>query len=262
MDFTVSIYRQLITALKNAGYQFQTFSDFLENPIDRLVVLRHDVDAKKQNSLHFAKIQSESGICGSYYFRVVPKSYDEKVIKDIASMGHEIGYHYETMETCQGNVDKAYDEFCRNLDKFMKIVTVKTICMHGSPLSKYDNRDIWNKYDYKSLGVIGEPYFDIDFNRVLYLTDTGRRWDGENVSVRDKVRSTRNQKSNQHPTPNPQNYSFRSTKDIVRAAEEGLLPDQIMMTFHPQRWTDKPLPWIKELIWQNAKNQVKKMIVK
>ena len=41
--------------------------------------------------------------------------------------------------------------------------------------------------DYQDFGLIGEPYFDVDFNEVAYYTDTGRRWDGEDVSVRDKV---------------------------------------------------------------------------
>jgi hypothetical protein len=59
--------------------------------------------------------------------------------------------------------------------------------MHGSPRSKYDSKDIWHKFSYCDLGIIGEPYFDTDFSQVFYLTDTGRRWDGYKVSVRDKI---------------------------------------------------------------------------
>ena len=55
---------------------------------------------------------------------------------------------------------------------------------------------------------------------------------------------------------------FRSTFDIIRAAEEGRLPDKIMFTFHPQRWTNNPLLWTKELVWQNVKNQAKRYLVK
>jgi hypothetical protein len=50
---------------------------------------------------------------------------------------------------------------------------------------------------------------------------------------------------------------FQSTFDIIRAAEQGLLPKQIMLTLHPQRWHDKWGPWMKELVWQNVKNVVK-----
>jgi hypothetical protein len=39
-------------------------------------------------------------------------------------------------------------------------------------------------------GIIGEPYFDVDFSKMLYLTDTGRRWDGGIVSVRDKAQGS------------------------------------------------------------------------
>ncbi|HCY00264.1 MAG TPA: hypothetical protein DG754_09020, partial [Bacteroidales bacterium] len=74
-------------------------------------------------------------------------------------------------------IDAAYQQFCENLDEFRQIADVKTICMHGSPRSKYDNRDIWTKYNYKELGIIGEPYFDLNFDDFFYLTDTGRRWD-------------------------------------------------------------------------------------
>jgi len=78
-------------------------------------------------------------------------------------------------------------DFERNLEKLRKFYPVKTICMHGSPLSEWDNRLIWEKYNYRDFGIIGEPYFDVDFGEVFYLTDTGRRWDGDEVSVRDKV---------------------------------------------------------------------------
>jgi len=48
----------------------------------------------------------------------------------------------------------------------------------------------------------------------------------------------------------------------MKAAVENILPPKIMMTFHPQRWTNQPLPWIKELIWQNSKNVAKYLLLK
>jgi len=247
--------------MRKQGFAFQTFSEFLHHPANKAIVLRHDVDARKENSLQFAEIQFELGIKGSYYFRVVPQSFDEEVIRKTAGMGHEIGYHYETMDTVSSKfkfqslkfkeedklIDAAYEEFCRNLEMFRKIVPVETICMHGSPRSKYDNKMIWDKYDYRNLGIIGEPYFDIDFNKVGYLTDTGRRWNGNKVSIRDKVNS-------------PFNFNFRSTQNIINSVNQ--LPDQLMFTFHPQRWNDNWYSWIKELVLQNVKNQVKRLIVR
>lgn len=264
-DFTISIYRELLNNLMQLDYNFKVLKEYLSEPEDKSIMLRHDVDARKLHSLRFAKIQHELGITGTYYFRMVPQSYDEDVIKDIADMGHEIGYHYETMDKANGNVKKAYELFCKELEQLRKIVPIKTVCMHGSPLSKYDNRDLWKHYDYRELGIIGEPYFDLDFNEVFYLTDTGRRWDGGLVSVRDTTW-----------TPDPGEYKvpvrtkdvnddfankeYHSTRDIISSVKAGIFPNQVMMNFHPQRWTNNKLLWSQELVMQNIKNVIKRFL--
>jgi hypothetical protein len=57
-------------------------------------------------------------------------------------------------------------------------------------------------------------------------------------------------------------YQFKSTFDIILAAKGELLPNKIMITVHPQRWTDELGPWLKELLWQNVKNFGKYSLVK
>lgn len=260
MDFTIEIFKSFLMALKNQGFSFQTFEEFLEQQNEKVILFRHDVDALPQNSLAISKIEHSLSIKGTYYFRIIPKSWNLSIIEEIAELGHEIGYHYETMDTCKGNIDKAYDEFCKNLEIFRNVYPVKTICMHGSPMSKFDNRDIWKKYNYRDLGIIGEPFFDIDFNKMLYLTDTGRRWDGVNVSVRDKVQTS--DKRLQNPSKNTANCSFRHTKDIIDAIERGMFPNQVMITIHPQRWNDSLWAWTEELLLQNLKNMVKWGLIK
>jgi hypothetical protein len=46
---------------------------------------------------------------------------------------------------------------------------------------------VWEKYDYRDYGIIADPSFDIDYNEVFYITDTGRAWNNTSVSIRDKV---------------------------------------------------------------------------
>lgn len=290
MDFTLSQYQQLLKTLQNQGSVFQTFAEFIRpdsyrGPKARAIVLRHDVDKLPQNSLRFARIQAGIGIKGTYYFRAVAESWDKEIIKEIAALGHEVGYHYETMDSASAKLkrsgspvstglkvksdkfkveenseaydkllDLAYEDFCFNLEKLRKLVPVSTICMHGSPRSRFDNKAIWSKYNYKDLGLIGEPYYDVDFDQVFYLTDTGRRWDGWKSSVRDKVP--------QQEEWLKQGLVFHSTEDIIKAIEEKRLPDRVLFTFHPQRWTEGGLPWLKELVLQKAKNQIKRFLVK
>lgn len=268
MDFSLTTFANLIEKPQANGFSFLTFADFIEkniknDPICKCILLRHDVDLKPQNSLATAIIENKLGIMGSYYFRMVPESFNVDIIKQIADLGHEVGYHYETMDTInekfrnnnlkfkndEERIDEAYKLFCENLEAFRKISPIKTICMHGSPKSAFDNRDIWKKYDYKQLGIIGEPYFDVDFDKFFYLTDTGRCWNGYKYSVRDKMA--------QQEHWIKQGLVFKTTNDIIKAIKADRLPLQTMITVHPQRWTNNYFEWSKELVAQRVKNIVK-----
>lgn len=289
-DFTFKIYKSLLITLRNAKYEIYTFEKYLtaERLSEKVLILRHDVDRLAQSAWRMARMEAEMRIRSTYYFRVVPEVYNEKIIKEISNIGHEIGYHYEDLSLGNGNWVLGIRNFEKNLEQLRTIYPVKTICMHGSPLSRFDNRLLWEKYDYRDYGIIGEPYFDVDFCEVLYLSDTGRRWDGNNVSLRDSVERGawgvgRRERDRQSPTSDAQRATpnalrstlytqrptlnetiglrFRNTYDIIRAAEQGRLPDKIMMTVHPQRWSDRLLPWVKELVFQNVKNVVKRVII-
>lgn len=249
MDFTLTTYKSLLIALLEAGYTFQTFEAFLQSPKEKIIVLRHDIDLKAKNALQIAQIEYNLGIKASYYFRVIPQSNQPEIIKAIVALGHEIGYHYEDVSLCKGNMPQAIQHFEKQLQYFRQFYPIVTICMNGSPLSKYDNRTLWQQYNYKDVGLIGEPYFDVDFNTVFYLTDTGRCWDGERFSVRDKVKSSFK-------------LHFHTTDEIIVAAKAGKLPNQLMITTHPQRWTNNYLAWLWELVLQTLKNQVKRCIIR
>lgn len=254
MDFTLKTYRELLAVLKTC-YAFQTFEDYIGKAEDKkLIILRHDVDKCPGRSLAFAGVQAKAGIRGTYYFRVVPESWDEGIIREIRDLGHEVGYHYESLTTCHGDVDKAYEDFCRNLERLRRLVPVATICMHGSPRSPWDSKDIWKKYDYRELGIIAEPYLDIDFSNLFYVTDTGRRWDGYRVSVRDKIPGFQEKWESQ-------GLRYHSTYDVIGAVEKGLFPPKAMITNHPQRWTDDRLAWLREWGMQSIKNQIKRLLI-
>ena len=257
MDFTLKQYELLLNIFLNKNYKFISFENYIlkkdKYKNDCFVILRHDVDDRPENSLQMAQLESSMGIFGSYYFRAVRCSWNEKIIKEISSLGHEVGYHYETMDTSNGDIDKAWAEFQYHLKELRKLVDVKTVCMHGSPKSKFDNKEIWNTYDYRAIGLIGEPYYDIPFDIIFYLTDTGRMWDGYKVSIRDKVK--------QQESWIKRGLTFHSTLDIIDSLNDGVFPKQLMINLHPQRWNVKLYPWFKELISQNIKNIIKRFIL-
>ena len=258
-DFSLDIYRALLETLLAKGYRLISYAEYLKGQRDNVqgtkyVILRHDVDLKPQNSLRTAQIEHSLGAKATYYFRVGKESNDPQVIKAIARLGHEIGYHYEDMSLCNGDVDKAYDHFTTWLAYFRQYYAVETICMHGAPTSKWDGKDLWKKYDYRSLGIIGEPYLDTDFSDVFYLTDTGRCWDGYKVSVRDKIPQYQDEWT-------ARGLVWHTTKELISAIEHDQLPAHVMITTHPQRWTNNKSEWWKECVLQNAKNIVKRLLI-
>ena len=240
-EFTLDIYELLLSCLDAQGYIFTTFKEYFSNHKKKVVILRHDVDKLPNNALRMANLENRLGIEASYYFRNVKESYNEDIIKQIADMGHEIGYHYENLSLCGGNSELSIINFELNLEKFRKIYPVKTICMHGSPFSKYDNKKLWEKYDYRDYGIIAEPYFDIDYDEVFYITDTGRSWNNSNASIRDKVSSKFDIK-------------IKDTHHLIEKIQNNELPDKIMINVHPQRWNDEFVPWVSELVRQSVKN--------
>ena len=269
MDFTIEKYKELLEALKKHERFF----------------LRHDVDLRPEFSLRVAQVEASMGIQATYYFRTVAESYDENIIKEIVSLGHQAGYHYESLTTCKGDMEAAYEDFCRNLERLRGLVPVSTACAHGSPRSPWNSQELFSSqqvnkstslrvnkstsqqvnratsqrvYDIHALGIDYEPMLDTDFSKTLYLTDTGRRWDGYKVSVRDKVPQYQEQWEKE-------GLVFHSTDDIIHAlrnSEHPIHRKDLLINTHPQRWMPFEPQWVIEAGLQQAKNIAKLVIVK
>ena len=243
-DFTLRLYNDLLILLKSKDYQIQPNLNPNTNQY-KTIILRHDVDAMPSNALAMAKIENNAGIRSSFFFKTRPDILIPSIVQQIASLNHEIGYHYEDLVRNHGNYKKAISDFERSLDSIRKFFPVTTICADGEPLSKYNNLWLWEKYDYKRYGIECEMYLDINYNEYAYFTDTGRSWNGENYNIWDHV------KSNKHWP------RYHSTSDIIQAIEKDTFPKKAAVNIHPQRWNDNMYEWTKELLLQNVKNLVK-----
>ena len=240
-DFTPETYRALLHALKRHGR----------------FTLRHDVDLYPLRSLHIAEIEASEGLQATYYFRTVPESYDESIIRQIVALGHDAGYHYECLTTCQGDINAALADFQLNLAKLRSVVPIAKACAHGSPRSPHNSMDLWQHQDYHTFGIEHESMLDTDFSTTLYLTDTGRRWDGYRVSVRDKVPQYQDQWSRE-------GLVFHTTDDLILALNNVQHPIHtrpLLINTHPQRWIPFGTAWVKEAAVQRAKNIVKQSLI-
>jgi hypothetical protein len=231
------MYHELCTAVL-ARYSVVPVLDYLRNSPENVAIFRHDVDKKPENALTMAELEESLGICSTYYFRTTPDSFNLDIINSIHEMGHEIGYHYEVLDMAGGDYDKAIRLFQEGLNRFP--CEIGTICMHGNPLTPWDNRDIWSKYDFCTFGISGEAYLSLDFSKIAYFSDTGRAWHNR-YSIKDKTRNA--------PADTP---GINSTPDLI-----GYIPSltrSVCIVTHPQRWNDPMIPWITELTGQMARN--------
>jgi hypothetical protein len=247
LDFTLNKYRELCRSAIDSGYEIKTVASYLKNNATshQVLIMRHDVDRFPRKALNMAKVEQTLGIKTTYYFR---KSGFSKpnIIKRIAEMGHEIGYHYENLDEAKGNHERALELFKKRLEQLRRIVNVETICMHGNPLTKWLNRDIWSHYDYRECGISGEAFLSI--KQVFYFSDTGRIWDMSR-KVKDMLPSA---------LPEQSNYAdkIRTTDDLMKFIHKKGY-SQIYITAHPERWSKNLLEWTMDITRDTAVNVTK-----
>lgn len=235
-DFTLKAYGHYIDLILKSGIPFLRFDEFMSMTAKpkRFCLLRHDVDRKPINALNMAKLEAQKGVKATYYFRTKNNTLKPAIIKEIHALGHEIGYHYESLSDADGDIKLAIKDFETNLAKLRAIVPISTCSMHGRPLKPYDNRDIWRiKENHELLKskfkIIGEVYLDINYSDIAYINDTGRNWTSTLSNRRDKVES--NIKAD-----------FNSQEELIKYFENEI-DDKLVFQIHPERWSDEFLEW-------------------
>jgi len=251
-DYTEKKFFELTRAIYDSGYKTYTLYQYYlalekNNMEDRYFILRHDVDLNSKNALRMALIEKQFNIQSTYYFRLArPRISQPKIIEEIASMGHEIGYHYEHMSDAHGNVEKAKLLFEENLKKLRNITEVKTVCMHGRPFSKYDGRDFWNYYKLADFKLVLEPYINIDYRDKFYFTDTGHCWDNEKFNIRDIVKSKGN-------------LNVSNTSELIYLINHDDI-DKAMILTHSDNWIDNIFIWLFYKILFKTINTFKRLL--
>lgn len=251
-DFTLRQYKKYLEILKSRGFEFIRIDDYIKNDlkgVNNLCVLRHDVDRRPYHSLAMAKLESDMGIKATYYFRAKNCSFKPAIMEEINSLGHEVGYHYETLSDKNGDFTEAYKLFEKNLNKFRDIAPIKTISMHGRPLSPIDNRDLWSseigKKKMKELKLLGEVYFEIDYTNIAYISDTGRNWTSGKSNLRDSVTSDID-------------TNFKDSIELEKFFNK--FEGQICFQVHPERWDDSFVGWGIQYLKDSGINVIKTVL--
>jgi len=245
-DFTVKKYVELCEAILSSGYTPITLGEYFSGAAPRrFILMRHDVDTSPMNSVRIAEIESRMGIKASYYFRPNRSTFRSRAIEKVGELGHEVGYHYEVLSKCRGDYEKAIGLFGRELASLRALADVRTICMHGVPLSPFVNSDLWKAYDFRDYGIVGDAYLSVG-NDLDYFSDSGRSW-SPGIKIKDIL-------------PSITGASIKNTDDLIRLIEKRA-SDRIYVLSHPDEWAAGRLEWnairLRESLFNAGKRAIR-----
>jgi hypothetical protein len=166
------------------GFVISSFECFKEEN-QKTVILRHDVDYTLNGVLQLAEIETELGITATYLFRVHAHEYNcftphvYSLIKQLKSLGHEIGLHFEAM-----TIGRALGLHPPDLLKVEKRVLEDIIGAQVLTASEHRDisqvvhqtpnyHDVFDPLDAGFVNYALDPRF---FNKMKYLSDSNGLW--------------------------------------------------------------------------------------
>jgi hypothetical protein len=183
-NFTHNHYEEVFNQAKKLGFSFHTMHDFLkENPKNNFIILRHDVDLSLKHALKTSELENSLGLKSTYFVRVNDKldpfsPKNSEMLRKIASLGHEIGLHYDS------DVISLPDFKNHLLDKKRKLENAAGSKIYGAALHKV--KSINGKKQIEKLNFVEEFLKDLDLEydaysnafvkNVKYISDSGRQW--------------------------------------------------------------------------------------
>lgn len=247
-DFTLSSYQSIIGLIGKKGLAVYSVSDWLLKAPGVGVVIRHDVDRRPENALAMARVEASAGITSTFYFRMVRNLSRPKIIREIADLGHEVGYHYEDLALANGNMETARRLFKSHLASLRSIAPVVTVAMHGSPLSRHNNLNLWQTMTLAENRLVGEAFLSVDYSDTYYFTDTGRGWDSGKTNLRDRPTNSLNSKLEGPGTKHL--LSFLERTEVRKMA----------LSAHPERWDTSVSGWCYQLSRDLLSNSAKRIL--
>ncbi len=227
-DFTLPAFDQFCqSAARHPVFTLADYLSLAESPSAPYVILRFDVDYREPFAIPMARIAARHHLRGSFYFRHRNGTFDFETIKAVAALDHEVGYHFETMDTCRGDVVAAEQLFLEHLDQLRSAgLTIRTAAAHGAKPTAPTYRANFDLFTqspglFDRANLLGETTLSLDFGLMGYVSDAGWRWH-RYQNYRHGMRG--------QPT---------NLKQVIR--ELGQVNEALCVTFHSQQWYPDPV---------------------
>jgi hypothetical protein len=173
------LYVDFLAEAKTRGFYFVCFDEFLpDDPAlpPRYIALRHDIDFAPLFSLQMAELEHELGITSTFFVLVDGQFYNPlqhdviKQIRQIQSLGHEIGLHFAVSSAVHADIGK---EVAFRLEILSSIT--------GAKVCSFSQHDPVNA-GYAAVTLPPDHYRCVDASKVirdnnlLYVSDSAMMW--------------------------------------------------------------------------------------
>lgn len=182
MSFTFEELGSVFIELVANQSSFYLFTDEIRISDERKIVfLKHDVECNCRKALETALIENELGIRATYYIQdyLLENKDNVAILRRIEGMGHEIGFHYDSLDRMGGDRQAAIEDFKNSIRRFTEAgFSVRTICPHGNAALQ---RDGWlsNKELAPLINRAWPELVDVvtwvcrENRRTIYISDAG-----------------------------------------------------------------------------------------
>jgi|TARA_B110000908_G_C10140209_1_gene396418 hypothetical protein len=220
--------------IKKLGIKSVTAFEALEysKSKENYVIIKHDVETNAKKALKLAIIENKYDLKATYYVQsyLIENEDNIKILKKISRLGHEVTYHYDVLDSNNGNFSNAEIEFDETLIKFENLgMKVKTVCPHGNPVKKrsgwssnkdfFRNKFINSKY-FEIVDIVINPEKFIN-NELIYISDAGFGW--------KKITDISNNDHSQS-----KDEKLKNLNSVVNLIQDR--SKTIIISAHPHRW--------------------------
>lgn len=253
MEFVYKNWDMFCRKLAELNIFSVTSSNVLSGINTRFLILKHDVETKVKNAYRIAQIEHKYGHRGSYYVQayLLKSSKNVKLLREMQSMGHEISYHYDVMDSCKGDIDSALKEFRKNVSVFLECgFPIATLCQHGNPLIERkgytSNRDFFRNPKIQAL-YPNMTDIMVDFKTkakcdYVYISDAGRQF---NI-IFDPI-------NNDIVKSDDKDIFIKSFDELI----EHIKSNNCILSIHPHRWVNCAVTYkIRNYVFKFIKSTV------
>lgn len=175
--FTYNTYKKLLSTLKK-DYKFTSFSKikFSNEPIERNVLLRHDIDLSLEKTLALAEIENRMGIASTYFiflrnpfYNIFSKDSDT-IISRLIALNHNIGLHFDCAKYEYKTISQLSYQITREIEFIQDFFGIK---LDAVSFHRPASLSFYSKLEISSCPHSYEPIF---VNKFKYFSDSRGMW--------------------------------------------------------------------------------------